>query len=80
MTENRIDAMLALARRGPVPVGRDRIKLLEKVAEHGSIAKAAKATGFSYKTAWDAVNAVNNLLPLPAFVTKAGGRSGSGDR
>ena len=30
-------------------VGRDRIKLLEKVAEFGSIAKAAKFTGFSYK-------------------------------
>lgn len=46
--------------------------------EHGSIAKAAKATGFSYKTAWESVAAVNNLLPTPAFVTKVGGATGSG--
>jgi molybdate transport system regulatory protein len=52
--------------------------VLEAVAEHGSIARAAKATGFSYKGAWDAVTAINNLLPSPAFVLKAGGRSGGG--
>jgi molybdate transport system regulatory protein len=78
MTVNKIDALLALRREGRFLVGRDRIKLLEAVAEYGSITKAAKVVGFSYKTAWDAVNAINNLLPSPAFVTKAGGRSGGG--
>ncbi|PWB82857.1 MAG: molybdenum-dependent transcriptional regulator [Methylocystaceae bacterium] len=78
MTVNKIDALLALRSEGRFLVGRDRIKLLEAVAEHGSITKAAKVVGFSYKTAWDAVNAINNLLPSPAFVTKAGGRSGGG--
>ena len=78
MSVNKIDAMLALRSGGRLLVGRDRIKLLEAVAEHGSITKAAKAAGFSYKTAWDAVDAINNLLPSPAFVTKAGGRSGGG--
>ena len=78
MTINKIDAALALRSEGRLLVGRDRIKLLEAVAAHGSITKAAKVAGFSYKTAWDAVNAINNLLPSPAFVTKAGGRSGGG--
>jgi molybdate transport system regulatory protein len=78
MTANKIDALLALRSEGRLLVGRDRIKLLEAVAEHGSITKAAKIAGFSYKTAWDAVDAINNLLPSPAFVTKAGGRSGGG--
>jgi molybdate transport system regulatory protein len=78
MTINKIDALLALRSQGKLLVGRDRIKLLEAVAECGSITKAAKVAGFSYKTAWDAVNAINNLLPSPAFVTKAGGRSGGG--
>jgi len=77
-TAKRIDALLALRSDGKFLVGRDRIKVLEAVAEHGSITKAAKAAGFSYKAAWDAVNAINNLLPSPAFVTKAGGRSGGG--
>ncbi|RTL86151.1 MAG: LysR family transcriptional regulator [Hyphomicrobiales bacterium] len=74
----KIDALLALRSEGKLLVGRDRIKVLEAVAEHKSISKAAKAVGFSYKAAWDAVAAINNLLPSPAFVTKAGGRSGGG--
>ena len=78
MSDYKIDALLALHGGGRFLVGRDRIKLLEKVAEFGSIAKAAKSTGFSYKTAWDSVNAVNNLLPTPAFITRPGGRSGGG--
>lgn len=74
----KIDALLALRGDGRLLVGRERIKVLEAVAEHGSITKAAKAVGFSYKAAWDAVNSINNLLPSPAFVTKAGGRAGGG--
>lgn len=77
-TAKKIDALLALRSDGKFMVGRDRIKVLEAVAEHGSISKAAKEVGFSYKAAWDAVTAINNLLPSPAFVTKAGGRSGGG--
>jgi len=77
-TAKKIDALLALRSDGKFVVGRDRMKVLEAVAEHGSISKAAKAEGFSYKAAWDAVTAINNLLPSPAFVTKAGGRSGGG--
>jgi molybdate transport system regulatory protein len=78
MTGHKINALLALHSEGRFLVGRERVKLLEKVAEFGSIAKAAKATGFSYKTAWDSVNAVNNLLPTPAFITRPGGRTGGG--
>ncbi len=78
MSGHKIDALLALHSEGRFLVGRQRIKLLEAVAEYGSITKAAKIAGFSYKTAWEAVNAINNLLPSPAFITKAGGRSGGG--
>ncbi|WP_029002641.1 TOBE domain-containing protein [Azorhizobium doebereinerae] len=76
MSQTKIDAFLALKSDGRLLAGRERIRLLEAVAEHGSITKAAKATGFSYKTAWEAVDAINNLLPTPAFVTRAGGRAG----
>ena len=79
MTDGKIDAHLALrSSEGRLLVGRERIRLLEAVAEHGSITKAAKVTGFSYKTAWEAVDAINNLLPTPAFLTRAGGRVGGG--
>lgn len=78
MSPRKIDALLALRSEGKLLIGRDRVKVLEAVAEHKSISKAAKAVGFSYKAAWDAVSAINNLLPSPAFVTKAGGKSGGG--
>ena len=78
MSGQKIDALLALRSDGRFLVGRERIKLLEAVAECGSITKAAKIAGFSYKTAWEAVDAINNLLPSPAFITKSGGRSGGG--
>ena len=78
IAKDRIDAVLAWRSQGRFLIGRDRIRLLEAVIEHGSISKAAKATGFSYKTAWESVAAVNNLMPTPAFVTKAGGAASSG--
>jgi molybdate transport system regulatory protein len=78
MRKPKIDATLSLRSGERFLVGRDRIKLLEAVAKHGSISKAAKAVGYSYKTAWDSVDAINNLLPRPAFVTKMGGSGGGG--
>ena len=39
-------------------VGRGRIDLLRLIGETGSISKAAKAMGMSYKHAWDAVDAM----------------------
>lgn len=55
-----------------------RIELLEKIEEHGSITKAAKAAGISYKGAWDAVNGMNNLADKPLTVNVTGGRTGGG--
>jgi molybdate transport system regulatory protein len=59
-------------------LGGDRINLLEKIDELGSITKAAKDVGISYKTAWDAVNAINNLAEKPLVDRSAGGRGGGG--
>lgn len=73
-----IDSLLAWRAGGRLLAGRERIALLEAVIEHKSISKAAEITGFSYKTAWDAVNAINNLLPRPAFLTRTGGSHGGG--
>ncbi|MRR56932.1 MAG: LysR family transcriptional regulator [Deltaproteobacteria bacterium] len=61
-------------------LGDDRIRLLEMIEEHGSITKAAKAVGISYKTAWDTMDAINNLSDKPLFIRMAGGKSGGGTR
>jgi len=59
-------------------LGEDRIALLEKIDELGSITKAAKAVGISYKTAWDLVNMINNLAEKPLVDRLTGGKGGGG--
>lgn len=71
-----VTADLILRGASPGPVGAQRIVLLEAIAGAGSISAAAKAVGLSYKGAWDAVQALNNLFDKPLVVTRAGGRHG----
>jgi molybdate transport system regulatory protein len=71
-----IQAVLQL-RKGPASrVGPDRIRLLTSIQAHGSITAAAKAVGLSYKGAWDAVQALNNLFERPLVAAQTGGRQG----
>ena len=55
-----------------------RIKLLEAIAEYGSISKAAKAVPMSYKSAWEAVDTMNSLSPEPIVQRETGGKDGGG--
>jgi molybdate transport system regulatory protein len=55
-----------------------RIALLEKIATNGSISQAAKSVGLSYKGAWDAVDAMNNMFDEPLVLSIAGGKGGGG--
>lgn len=57
-------------------VGPDRIRLLTAIQVHGSITAAAKDVGLSYKGAWDAVQALNNLFEQPLVAAQTGGRQG----
>lgn len=59
-------------------LGSDRIRLLEAIGEQGSITRAARAAGISYKTAWDVVNTLNNLSAIPLVRRTTGGRGGGG--
>ncbi|MBV6323208.1 TOBE domain-containing protein [Duganella violaceipulchra] len=60
--------------------GQDRMALLAAIAEQGSITAAAKAVGMSYKGAWDAIEAMNNLAGEPLLERVAGGKGGGGTR
>jgi len=59
-------------------LGSDRIALLEKIDELGSITRAAKGVGISYKTAWDTINMINNMADKPLVERLTGGRGGGG--
>ncbi|TWI56746.1 molybdate transport system regulatory protein [Pseudomonas duriflava] len=57
-----------------------RIALLAQIAEQGSITRAAKAAGLSYKAAWDAIDELNNLAGQPLVARSVGGKGGGGAR
>lgn len=58
--------------------GSARIALLEAIHTTGSITGAAKVVGMSYKGAWDAVDAMNNLAGEALVMRATGGRGGGG--
>ncbi|WP_434701285.1 TOBE domain-containing protein [Pseudomonas sp. D1-36] len=55
-----------------------RIALLQHIAEQGSITRAAKSAGLSYKAAWDAIDELNNLADRPLVERSVGGKGGGG--
>ncbi|MCO7626511.1 TOBE domain-containing protein [Pseudomonas fluorescens] len=57
-----------------------RIALLQHIAEQGSITRAAKSAGLSYKAAWDAIDELNNLAQKPLVERAVGGKGGGGAR
>jgi len=59
-------------------LGDTRIRLLEAIDTHGSISQAAKAVPLSYKAAWDAIDAMNNLADHPLVIRSTGGKNGGG--
>ena len=56
------------------------IALLEQIGLCGSITRAAKAAGMSYKGAWDAIDAMNNLSGEALVERIVGGKGGGGTR
>jgi molybdate transport system regulatory protein len=60
--------------------GPGRVDLLARIADTGSISQAAKAIRMSYKAAWDAIDAMNNLAGEPLVERLTGGKGGGGTR
>jgi molybdate transport system regulatory protein len=60
--------------------GPGRVDLLASIAATGSISAAAKAIKMSYKAAWDAIDAMNNLAGEALVERLTGGKGGGGTR
>jgi molybdate transport system regulatory protein len=76
VSSSLLNAALSLRRGQGSRVGPERIALLEALGEVGSIRAAAERVGLSYRGAWDAVQALNNLFEAPLVTTQAGGKQG----
>jgi molybdate transport system regulatory protein len=57
-------------------IGHGRIELLELIGQYGSIAKAAKAMGMSYKRAWYLAESINSTFAEPVVERHHGGKGG----
>lgn len=55
-----------------------RVRLLKEIAQCGSINQAAKNAKVSYKSAWDHLEAMNNISPRPLLERNIGGKNGGG--
>ena len=55
-----------------------RISLLKHIALSGSISQGAKDAGISYKSAWDAINEMNQLSEQTLVERATGGKGGGG--
>ena len=73
-----LEGRIWLKTSGKSFLGSGRIHLLELIGKSGSISKAAKEMGMSYKAAWDAVDAMNNLSDEPLVARNTGGKGGGG--
>lgn len=76
--QNSIDGRLWVSKENHSFLGKGRIDLLEQIDNTGSITKAAKAMKMSYKAAWDAIDAMNNLAEEPLVERSTGGKGGGG--
>lgn len=63
-----------------VAIGPGKIRLLEAIAETGSLTAAAKSIDMSYRRAWVLVNELNKSLKKPAVDSAKGGEHGGGSQ
>ncbi len=59
-------------------LGYGRVVLLERIIDYGSITKAAKSMGMSYRNAWELVASMNKLSKKPLVDRFTGGKGGGG--
>src|SRR5256886_12623087 len=69
-------ANVTLARRGVPVIGDREARLLEAVDRVRSIKDAASEAGISYRTAWSAIQQMEQALGRPIVVSRAGGPGG----
>ena len=61
-------------------IGHGKIRLLELIARHGSISRAAKEMKMSYRRAWLLADEVNRTFRTPVLEKQHGGSGGGSAR
>src|SRR4030042_2684586 len=72
----KISGRIWIEKNGELYLGWGRVILLQRIAEMGSIAAAARSMKLAYRNAWLWVDAMNRLAPSPLVEKAAGGEKG----
>ncbi|QXP52809.1 MULTISPECIES: winged helix-turn-helix domain-containing protein [unclassified Cellulophaga] len=78
MNDTKIRSRIWIEVGDNVLIGQGRVKLLKAIEAQGSLAKAAKSIGMSYKKAWTLVDAVNKSAKEAVVTKTVGGTKGGG--
>lgn len=73
-----IKSRIWIEANGEILLGEGRVQLLKAIDETGSLTKAAKLIGMSYKKAWSLIDAVNSRAKEPVISASIGGKGGGG--
>lgn len=76
--EYQIKSRIWIEVDGEILLGEGRVQLLKAIQETGSLSKAAKKIGMSYKKAWSLMDAVNARAKKEVIHTAIGGSHGGG--
>ena len=76
----KIKSRIWIEANGNILLGEGRVALLKGIEDNGSLTKAAKSLGMSYKKAWSLIDAVNKRAEKPVITTSIGGKGGGGAR
>ena len=74
----KIKSRIWIEANGNILLGEGRVSLLKAIEETGSLTKAAKSLGMSYKKAWSLIDAVNKRAEKPVTTSNIGGKGGGG--
>ncbi|WP_142785756.1 winged helix-turn-helix domain-containing protein [Changchengzhania lutea] len=74
----KIKSRIWIESKEHVLLGEGRVQLLKAIGETGSLSKAAKSLGLSYKKAWHLIDSVNKTAIKPVTISSTGGKGGGG--
>lgn len=59
-------------------IGPGKVRLLERIAELGSISAGGRSLQMSYRRAWELIEELNRIFAEPVVTSKSGGKQGGG--
>ncbi|MDO7136581.1 winged helix-turn-helix domain-containing protein [Algibacter lectus] len=74
----KIKSRIWIESENHVLLGEGRVQLLKAIETKGSLSKAAKTLGLSYKKAWSLIDSVNKSAKKPVTINSTGGKGGGG--